>query len=225
MPRLRKKLLTIYERLLNCYGPQGWWPAKSRLEMAVGAILVQSTSWKNVEKAMANLKSEGVLDLRALYDLPAERLERLLRPSGFYKAKTKKLKAFVEHLHHNYGSSLDSFLGQDLRGLRDELLSIYGVGPETADSIILYGAGKPIFVVDAYTHRLFSRIGLADGGYDYRKLQLLFMDNLTSDVALFNEYHALIVRHSAATCRKRPLCQGCVINKMCEFGRSAINSH
>ena len=215
-----KKLLAIYDGLFDHYGPQDWWPAQTHLEMIVGAILVQAVSWRNVEKALANLKDEKVLNFEALSSLPTQQLELLIRPSGFYQEKTKKLKAFLEHLGGNYSGSLDSFLRQDLSQLREELLSIYGVGPETADSIILYAAGRPIFVIDTYTHRLFTRMGLIDGGYNYRKIQLFFMDNLPLEAPLYSEYHALIVRHSATTCRKNPLCASCVIVKMCQMGRS-----
>ena len=222
MPDLKKQLLSIYQMLLDRYGPQGWWPAESKTEVIVGAILTQSTSWKNVEKALTNLKEAAVLDLKSLYNLSDRQLEKMIRPSGFYKVKTKRLKAFVEHLYRDHEGSLDSFLRQDLFTLRNELLSIYGVGPETADAIILYAAAKPIFVVDAYAHRLFSRLGLIDEGYDYRKMQFFFMGNLPQEVALFAEYHALIVCHSVTTCRKTPLCGRCAIVRMCCFGRSVL---
>jgi endonuclease-3 related protein len=212
-------LLDLYDRLLRYYGPQGWWPAESRFEVMVGAILTQAVAWSNVEKAVANLKAAQSLDFASLHRLPVEELAPLLRPAGYYNAKARKLKALVTHLHDHYQFDLDVLFSQSLRVLRDELLSIHGIGPETADSIVLYAAGQPVFVVDGYTRRLCSRLGLASDTSGYDDLQALFEDNLPRETELFQEYHALIVQHAKTTCRKQPLCSDCLLLAVCAFGQ------
>ncbi len=210
----RQKLSDIYDRLLRHYGHQHWWPAETRLEMIVGAILTQSVAWSNVEKAIANLKAAGVLESTVLHALPTDELAQLIRPSGYYNVKARKIKAFLEHMSR-YQFDLDAMFAKGLDDLRAELLAIHGVGPETADSIILYAAFKPVFVIDAYTRRLFPRLGLVPEGIDYETLRAFFETHLPHDVALFNEYHALIVRHSNRTCLKKPLCQECALRNVC----------
>lgn len=213
-------LLDIYNRLLHHYGPQHWWPAQTRFEVIVGAILTQSVSWPNVEMALLNLKSAQLLDPAALNTQPVDRLAELIRPSGYYNAKARKIKAFVAYLHEHYQYSLDALFSRDVFTLRKELLSIHGIGPETADCIILYAAGKPKFVIDAYTKRLLSRLGLVSNNLSYDELQAIFENNLPCQTTLFNEYHALIVRHARCICRKMPMCADCPLFSICKFGKS-----
>jgi endonuclease-3 related protein len=213
-------LQAVYQRLLAHYGPQGWWPADGPFEIIVGAILVQAVAWPNVERAIANLKGAGALTPAALHATPIDQLARLIRPARFYNAKARKIKAFVAHLHEGYGYELEGLLVKEPRALRRELLSIYGVGPETADSILLYAAGQPVFVVDAYTRRLLARLGLVSDDVGYDELQGTFERHLPRRVALFQEYHALIVRHGKSICRREPLCPACPLLPMCGFGGS-----
>ncbi len=208
-------LLEIYERLLAAFGPQGWWPAEDDFEMVVGAILTQSTAWVNVEKAIASLKAAGVLTPAALDALPEERLAAMIRPSGYFNAKARKVKAFCRHLTERHGGSLESLFHVKLPDLREELLSIWGIGPETADSIVLYGARQPIFVVDAYTRRIFGRLGLTPPDASYDQLQRPFMANLSSSVPLFQEYHALLVVLGKELCRPTPACPRCPLRDLC----------
>jgi len=211
-----EELLAVFRRLYEHYGPQGWWPGDTPFEVAIGAILTQAAAWRNVERALANLKEAvGALSPQALYTLPREELARLLRPVGYFNAKARKLRAFLEALQEGYGGELPRLLSLPLPELRERLLSIHGIGPETADAIILYAAQKPIFVVDAYTRRLFRRLGLGPATDSYGAWQSFFMEHLPLDVDLFNEYHALIVRHAKAACRKNPLCQGCCLEGLC----------
>ena len=212
---MREKLLDIYQRLFDRYGPQSWWPADNPFEVIVGAILTQSAAWTNVEQAISNLKAEMTLTPTALYDLPLDRLAQLIHPSGYYNAKALKLKAFADRLHSKYNSDLEGLFTLDTTTLRPELLSIYGIGEETADSIILYAARRPIFVIDAYTRRIVSRLGLAPEKDRYRAFQALFTENLPHDEGLFNEYHALLVRHGKEVCRKIPRCTPCCLRSLC----------
>lgn len=214
---MREKLLKLYDSLYAAYGPQNWWPAETSFEVIIGAILVQSTAWNNVAQAINNLKTAQLLTPERLSEYPQDMLETLIRPSGYYRAKAKKIQAFLEHLRHYYGNCLDSLLAKDLPSLRTEMLSIYGIGEETADSILLYAAGKPIFVVDAYTYRLLTRLGWTEGKYHYGKLQKIFMDAMPKDTGLFNEYHALIVRHGKTICSKTPKCSVCVLSQQCPY--------
>jgi endonuclease-3 related protein len=203
------RIPAIYERLRAAYGPQHWWPASSPWEVIVGAILTQSAAWSNVEKAIANLKAAGLLSPDGIHDTSQDDLARLVYPSGYYNAKARKLKAFAQRLHDGYQGHLDALFALDLPLLRAELLSIHGVGPETADSIILYAAGKPGFVVDAYTRRIACRLELAEPSVSYQDLKALFTGSLPSDAPLFNELHALLVRLAKEVCRKNPLCRQC----------------
>lgn len=212
------RLLEVYRRLLECYGPQHWWPAQEPFEVIVGAILTQSASWKNVESAIQNLRSAGALNPAALRRIPPEELSRLVYPAGYYNAKALKLKAFAQHLE-KYGDNLEALFSRDTPSLRRELLSIYGVGEETADSILLYVGGWPSFVVDAYTRRILGRLGLAPQGKGYAAWQARFMEHLPLDASLFNEYHALLVEHGKRTCRREPLCPGCCLLPLCPTGR------
>jgi endonuclease-3 related protein len=213
---LRQTLLDIYHQLMTRYGPQYWWPAPEPFEIIVGAILTQSAAWGNVEKAIANLKSAGALSPSALRQLPLIELARLIHPCGYYNAKALKLKSFAHWLGVHYNDNISKLFAHDIDYLRQQLLSLHGIGQETADSIILYAANKPIFVIDAYTRRITNRIGLVPVGNNYSAYQALFMDNLPTDSKLFNEYHALLVCLAKEVCRRRPFCpQCCLSNQFC----------
>ena len=210
-----EKVKEIYSRLHRFYGPQHWWPAESRFEVMVGAVLTQNTNWQNVSKAIDVLRARGVLDFQALNSLPCEELAPLIRSSGYYNLKAKRLKNLLAMIDQEYGGDLEMFFREDLWTARERLLLVKGVGAETADSILLYACGQPIFVVDAYAHRIFSRHGLIPEECDYQELQDLFMDNLPDDTALFNEYHALIVMTAKEFCRKTsPRCEECPLQGM-----------
>jgi endonuclease-3 related protein len=210
------RLKDIYRRLYVRFGPQRWWPAETPFEVIVGAILTQSTAWINVEKAINNLKSSGSLSPAALRRLSHDELAGLIRPCGYFNVKTKRLKAFVEWFGEKYGDSLDRMFSGDTGELRQELLEVYGIGEETADSIILYAGNKPTFVIDAYTRRIVDRLGLSPADKSYSGYQRLFMSSLPLDAALFNEYHALLVRLGKDFCRKRPECEGCCLVVICD---------
>lgn len=214
---LKDSLTDVYQRLLARFGPQHWWLAEEPFEVIIGAILTQSAAWTNVEKAIANLKEAGALSPKALRQLPLPGLAELVHPCGYYNAKALKLKALAEWLGEDYGDDLDRLFALDAGELRRRLLAVHGVGPETADSIILYAAGKPVFVVDAYTRRIISRLGLAPGKDSYTSYQALFADNLPADAAMFNEYHALFVRQGKDYCRRSPNCAGCCLHDICQF--------
>ena len=217
---VKQQLQNIYHRLISAYGPQHWWPAEEPFEVMVGAILTQSAAWLNVEKAIANLKSAGALSPRALRRLSLEEIATLIRPCGYYNIKARKLKALVRWLEEGYQDDLNKLFASRPEQLRPQFLSVYGIGEETADSIILYAANRPIFVIDAYTRRIVGRIGLAPDSQSYAAYQALFMDNLPADVGLFNEYHALLVCLGKYVCRKRPLCQPCCLRDICQFGKN-----
>lgn len=202
--------------LLGRHGALNWWPADTPFEVCVGAILTQNTNWLNVEKAIVNLKREGLLSVEALWEIDEERLAELIRPSGFFNVKSARLKDFVEWVLERYGS-LDAMFAGDWIRLREELVAVRGIGPETCDSILLYAGQKPSFVVDAYTRRLFSRLGLTREEDGYHQVRALFMDHLPAEVPLFNEYHALIVEQCKRHCRKKPLCEGCPLSPFCIF--------
>lgn len=199
-----------YELLSDHFGPQYWWPGETAIEIVVGAVLVQNTNWQNVEKAIANLQDSGVLSFEALVAMPTEQLAEYIRPSGFFNVKAKRLKALLGMIDEYYSGELDGLLEDGLWEAREKLLSVKGVGQETADSILLYAAHQPIFVVDAYTHRVFSRHNLLDEETDYSTIQEIFMGNLEEDVQIYNEYHALIVAVAKRYCKKtKPLCDSC----------------
>ena len=211
----------VFDRLLAHFGPLHWWPAETPFEVVIGAILTQNTAWTNVEKAIANLRREGALTPEALRVAPRERLEEWIRPAGFFRQKAERLQLFVEHLFAHHDGDLGRLLTAPLPETRRELLTLKGVGPETADSILLYAGGLPSFVVDAYTRRLFGRLGLLDPTAPYEHIRAFFMACLPSDVDLFNEYHALIVEQCKQLCRKRkPLCADCPLQEICPFAKS-----
>ena len=213
---ISQKLQDIYHRLMDCYGPQHWWPAEEPFEMIVGAILTQATAWSNVEKAITSLKAARALSPEALRRLPLPELAALIHPCLYYNAKALKLKSLAHWLGDRYQDDLDRLFANNIDDLRRQLLSIHGIGQETADSIILYGASKPIFVIDAYTRRILSRIGLAPETSSYTAYQTLFMHGLPTDSELFQEYHALLVCLAKHVCRSRPLCQQCCLNDICQ---------
>ncbi len=207
---ISKILKKYFSCLLKAFGPQHWWPGTTRFEVIAGAILTQNTSWNNVERAIKNLKKKKALNPGAVHAMDVKELAALIRPAGYFNIKAKRLKSFVDYLYNDHGGSLKKFFALDTERLRSELLRINGIGPETADSIILYAAGRPVFVVDAYTKRVLSRHGLVEQDAGYEEVQKLFMENLPEDVELFNEYHALFVRVAKEFCRTRnPLCTSC----------------
>ncbi|HSW58133.1 MAG TPA: endonuclease [Dehalococcoidales bacterium] len=212
-------LTVIFQRLLACYGPQHWWPAGSPFEVIVGAILTQSTAWTNVEKAVIKLKKAEALNPDSILNLPPEALAGMIYSCGYYNVKTKKLKACAEWLKRRFEGDLELMSRQDPGLLRQELLAVYGIGEETADSILLYAAGKPVFVIDAYTRRIVDRLGLPVEGRRYADYQKLFMHNLPQETALFNEYHALLVVLAKNCCLKNyPACLRCCLLDVCREG-------
>lgn len=204
----------IYQKLFLTFGPQHWWPGETPFEVIVGAILTQNTNWINVEKAIHNLKRAGLLTPQALHDVPSRKLAGLIKPSGYFNVKAKRLKNFMEFLFARYGGDLAAMRKIPLPRLRAELLSVNGIGPETADSILLYAFGKPTFVVDAYTKRIFYRHGIVPAQEEYHGVQKIFSQNLPAQVSLFNEYHALIVRLGKDFCKPAPACQKCPLNDL-----------
>jgi endonuclease III related protein len=208
-------LTDIFEQLLDHHGPLRWWPAETPFEVCVGAILTQNTAWTNVEKAIIALKQADVLNPEGLRDIELEKLATLIRPAGYFNVKSRRLKDFIEWLFAKYGGDLEKMFDREWRILRNEFLKVRGIGPETCDSILLYAGQKPTFVVDAYTRRLFHRLGLLSVSADYEETRALFMEHLPSDTALFNEYHALIVEQCKQFCRKTPRCDGCPLAIRC----------
>jgi endonuclease-3 related protein len=207
-------LAEIYDRLYRAYGPQGWWPAETPFEVLVGAVLTQVTAWRNVERAISRLKAAAALSPEAIFRLPPGELEELIRPAGFFRQKARRLRALVELVLSQGG--VESLLSLPAEVLREKLLSLPGIGPETADSILLYAAGHPSFVVDAYTKRILHRLGLLpDPSPPYREVQKLFEEHLPRDANLYGEYHALLVRHAKEHCRARPRCPGCPLADLC----------
>ncbi len=207
--------LRVYERLHDHYGDQCWWPGDTPLEVLVGAVLTQNTNWRNVEKAIGNLKKDQCLSFAVLHDMDQEILAEYIRPSGYYNVKARRLKNLLQMVKDEYEGELSFMFADSLESSRENLLKVKGVGPETADSILLYAAGKPVFVIDTYTHRVFSRHQLVEENTDYFRLQQEFMDNLPSDVKLFNEFHALIVSVAKEFCKKKePRCSECPLQRV-----------
>ncbi|HEV2340181.1 MAG TPA: hypothetical protein VGS15_00105 [Candidatus Acidoferrales bacterium] len=218
MPPGRPSDLMTYHRVLaGKLGPQHWWPAETPFEVIVGAILTQNTSWKNVEAAIANLKREKLLSPLAIEKVSVPRLERLIRSSGYFRQKAKKLKAFVRFLRLEYGGALKRMFRTPTAELREKLLGVHGIGPETADSILLYAARKEVFVVDAYTKRILSRHGWTEEDVDYEEMRSLVENNLPRDVSLYNEFHAQFVQVGKNWCRPRdPRCSECPLGPFLE---------
>jgi len=209
MSRLASRLRDFYEILFQAFGPQGWWPGETPFEVALGAILTQNTNWKNVAQVIANLKADNLLNPRILRELPQAELARRIRPAGYYNLKAARVQNFLADFAQHFMDSPSAPPAQDLETLRTRLLAVKGIGPETADSILLYAWEKPIFVVDAYTFRILSRHALVFENCSYEEMQALFMDHLPPDVSLFQEYHALLVRLGKEFCRPAPRCSGC----------------
>ena len=216
------QLMDIYHRLLHAYGPQGWWPGDSTFEMIAGAILTQSAAWRNVELALANLRAAGINDWPAVHETGIDALAPLVRPSGYFNAKARKLKAFAAHVCDGYDGDLDAMFAADTEPLRRELLAIHGIGPETADDILVYAAGKPSFVIDAYTIRIMRRVGIAPEGRDNSDAwQAMFHAAVPRDVPLYNEFHALLDHHHKQACTKNaPRCETCCLQSICATGLS-----
>jgi endonuclease III related protein len=229
-------LLRVYHRLRDRYGPAGWWPGESPFEVCVGAILVQNTAWANVERTLQRLRARSLLSFDALDRIPASRLAPLLRSSGTFHVKARRLRAFLDFLGAGYGGRVEGMRGERTSVLRRKLLAVPGIGPETADSIALYAAGKPLLVVGAYTRRVLSRLGLLRGDRaararrtslrpppdrpsgrreGYEQVQRYLMDRLPRDAALYNDYHAQLVRLGKDHCRPRPHCAGCPLDDLC----------
>ena len=227
-------LYQIYKMLLDAFGEQGWWPLtdegevrpkhtgkkpskeRERFEIVIGAILTQNTSWKNVERAIENLNRENLIDIQKIDEIEINKLAAIIRSAGYFNQKARRLKDFVRFLIDNYDGKLENLFSLEMRRLREELLSIKGIGKETADSIILYSALQPIFVIDAYTKRIMKRLGLGDKNYD--ELQEMFMSSLPKDQRLFAEYHALLVHLGKNYCKKsKPNCKVCPLNGMCKY--------
>jgi endonuclease-3 related protein len=212
-------LQEVYQRLFEAFGPQNWWPGETRFEMMVGAILVQNTSWKNVERAIAGLREADLLEPHALHAADDEELEERIRPAGYFRVKARRLRSLLDFLVRRYDASIDAMFRTPIDELRQQLLGIHGVGPETADSILLYAGSLPSFVVDAYTHRILSRHGWIDPESDYHQIQEYFQDRLPADAAMFNEYHALLVNLGKNYCKKqKPLCGNCPLKPMLPRG-------
>jgi len=220
---MQDKIIQIYNILLKEYGSQGWWPInnkyktkdklteKEKFEICIGAILTQNTSWKNVEKALNNLRINNLLNKKSIENLDIRKLAELIKSSGYNNQKAKKLKEFI------------NFINSKEQITRDNLLKIWGIGKETADSILLYAHKKPVFVIDSYTKRIFSRLGLCNEKIEYDDLQDVFHNNLKSNHKLFNEYHALLVEHAKRYCKTKPECKNCPLNKECEYFKNSKN--
>lgn len=211
---LKKILIDIYDALFREFGPQNWWPGDSPFEIAVGAILTQNTNWGNVAKAIQNLKREQCLCAKKLRGLPHEKLAALIKPAGYFNVKTERLKNFLAFLSNHYKGSMKRMESTDTTLLRESLLNVNGIGPETADSILLYALERPVFVIDAYTKRVLHRHGIVSDDVTYHEMQELFHSTLPDDVQLFNEYHALFVMAGKHYCKPKPRCEGCPLRPL-----------
>ncbi|MBM3957013.1 MAG: hypothetical protein FJ313_03045 [Gemmatimonadetes bacterium] len=210
--------MAVYNRLNAAHGPLHWWPGESAFEISIGAILAQNTAWRNVTATLRNLRSAGIWSIQAIHRTPLERLAETIRPSGYFNTKARKLKEFAAFITGQFGGDLDACLALPGHQLRPRLLTVWGIGEETADDVVLYAAGQPSFVIDAYTRRIVDRLGWRTSGNRYADYQALFHERLPHDAALFNQYHALLVRHGARTCRPKPLCERCPLLDICPTG-------
>ena len=220
---IRRKLKTIYDCMAEYYGPTHWWPGDSPFEIAVGAVLTQNTAWTNVEKAIVNLKREELLAPRAILECPAAALETALKPSGYFRVKAKRLRSFCDYLVRRYGGNMARMARQPLDRLRPELLDVNGIGPETADDILLYACEKTVFVVDAYTRRIFSRHGLVPPAIEYEALRAFFERHVAPDLHGYKEYHGLIVWTGKDFCRRKPKCKGCPLAPTLKKGQPILS--
>lgn len=217
------RLIEIYNVLLKNFGKQNWWPVKSKnpeFEIVIGAILTQQSTWKNVEDAIKKLKQKNLLTPRRLANADLQEIEKIIRSTGFYKQKAKRIIDFSRYLEEKYSGNIRLMFAKKVDDLRKELLSLNGIGKETADSIILYAVHKPIFVVDAYTYRFFSRLGMITGKESYDELREKIEKEIKPNEKIYNEFHALIVQHGKKLCKKKPLCSYCPFVKDCDFGKS-----
>jgi len=214
-----RTLRAFYDRMAAYYGPTHWWPGDTPFEIAIGAILTQNTAWSNVEKAIINLKREKLLSPRKMLACPQETLEAALRPSGYFRQKAKRVRLFCAYLLDRYDGRLEQAARRPLEALRQELLALNGIGPETADDILLYACEKPVFVVDAYTRRILSRHGLVPLDIGYEDLRTFMETHVTAEVHLFKEYHGLIVWTGKDFCRKQPHCAGCPLASLLKRGQ------
>jgi endonuclease III related protein len=213
--RERQRFKRVFERLLAAYGPQHWWPAETPFEVMLGAILTQNTSWTNVESALENLGTVSSLEAEQILEHEHEVLAGHLRPSGYFNVKARRLTEFCEWYVEEGG--FETLAQWSTQKLRDALLDVNGIGPETADDILLYAFERPVFVIDAYTRRIFARLGLVPEEWSYEQARARFEEALGPDTTLYNEYHALIVRHGKAHCRPRPLCTSCSLKRLCHY--------
>ncbi len=212
----KQNIRLVYNLLIAHYGPTNWWPGETPFEIAIGAILTQNTAWTNVERAISNLNSGGLLTPHAILEAPDDTLFAALRPSGYFRIKAQRARAFCAYLLEQYGGDMGAMRKTPTDELREELLAINGIGPETADDILLYACERPVFVVDAYTRRILSRHGLCEPNANYAKLQAFFEDNLDRDLVVFKEYHGLIVYVGKDFCRKTPKCATCPLADLLE---------
>ena len=219
---MKKILSEFYAHMEARYGPTGWWPGDTPFEIAVGAVLTQNTAWSNVEKAIDNLNREKLLSARAIVECPLDRLETALTPSGYFRVKARRLRSFCEYLLTRYAGNMRRMQRRPLETLRPELLDVHGIGPETADDILLYACGKRVFVVDAYTRRIFSRHGIVDPNIPYEDLRRFFEHNLEPDLHLYSEYHALIVYVGKDYCRRAPRCAACPLGPTLKKGQPIL---
>lgn len=220
--RLRDTLEVYYARMHEHYGATGWWPGETPFEVAVGAILTQNTAWSNVEKALVHLKRENLLGPKKILNCPRPALEKALRPSGYFRVKAKRLRNFCTYLVSKHQGSIQRMATHPTEQLREELLDVNGIGPETADDILLYACDKPVFVVDAYTRRIFSRHGIVDPGIGYEMLRAVFEKHVVRDVDTYKEYHGLIVWTGKDFCRTRARCEGCPLAPLLQPGQPAL---
>ncbi len=208
----------VFRILLDNVGPQSWWPGESPLEVMVGAVLVQNTAWKNVQRAIENLREEDLFQPDRLLEIQPTELGELIRPAGYFRLKTKRLRSLMEFIMREYEGSIDAMRNADMHTLREQLLGVHGIGPETADSILLYALEMPAMVVDTYTHRIFSRHGWVSYELDYHQLQDHLTSELPKDIAIYNEMHALMVNIGHHYCRKKPRCESCPLQEMLPEG-------
>jgi endonuclease III related protein len=204
----------VYQHLFKSLGPQFWWPGDSPFEIMVGAVLVQNTAWKNVERGIANLKQANLLTPRKIYGLPLEDLAELIRPAGYFRIKAQRLHNLVKFFVERYRGSIAAMQRVDVARLREELLAVNGIGPETADSILLYAIGKPVMVVDTYTNRVFARHGWMPHGTKYHSLQAHLTEQLPVDPSIYNEFHALLVHVGHHYCSPVPRCESCPLREL-----------
>jgi len=213
MDRIARELTEMYEAMYAFFGPQGWWPGDGPLEIVIGAVLTQNTNWANVERAIRNLRQHKLIDLEKLAAMDRNDLAELIRPAGYFRVKSRRLKNLVDFIRQDYGGELARLFELPTDQLREELLSVKGIGRETADDIILYAAEKPTFVVDAYTYRIMLRHKLIGEDDDYETIKSLLEDHLAREVELFKEYHALLVATGKNFCRKNARCRGCPLER------------